>query len=505
GWDPVENSSLIPWLTSLALLHTLLIQRKSGGLYKTNIFLALLTFLLVLWGSFLTRSGVLSDFSVHSFSESDLNSYLVAFVLLFTGMSAFAFIVRAGGIRSARVSAHLLTRESFMLLGVLALILSAIFTFFGTSAPLFTGLFAEKAASVAVEYYNLLNAPLALLFGIFIAIAPVMRWKRESGEKIREMGWYFLGSLLISTGAFFLGLDDLFPLAIFAVFVLVVLVNGHLVYQYLNKGNMGFGGYLAHVGIGCMMIGIITSSVYEKIEKTSLPLDVPKTVLGYEMTYRGFILSDDGKDAAVIRVTKGGSELYEAYPKFYWSKSNQSYMRNPDVQNLWLKDLYIAPIQVIPVEDSEPGKKVTLVVGSPVEFETMTLEFKGYEMSAHQTEADNIFVQAVIEVASPSKRFVLKPAIQIEKDRRAVLADTLPATNRIVRIDAINVDEKALVLYIGDENEADSEKDKGPGEMLAVEVTEKPLINLLWFGTFLMIAGFTLALYNRFRPSTGQE
>lgn len=72
GWDPVENSSLIPWLTSLALLHTLLIQRKSGGLYKTNIFLALLTFLLVLWGSFLTRSGVLSDFSVHSFSESDL-------------------------------------------------------------------------------------------------------------------------------------------------------------------------------------------------------------------------------------------------------------------------------------------------------------------------------------------------------------------------------------------------------------------------------------------------
>ena len=420
-------------------------------------------------------------------------------------MSAFAFIMRASGIRPGRVSAHFLTRESFMLFGALSLIISALFTFFGTSAPLLTGLLADKTSNVTTEYYNLLNAPVAILVGIFIAIAPVMSWKRQSSEKIRAMGWYFLISLLISASALLLGLDDLVPLAIFTVFVLVLLVNGHLVYQHVRKGNAGFGGYLAHVGIGCMMIGIITSSVYEKIEKASLTLGVPKTVLGYEMTYRGFILSDEGKDAAVIRVTKAGSELYEAYPKFYWSQFNQSYMRNPDVQNLWLKDLYIAPIQVIPAEVTEPGKKVTLTEGSPVKFETMILEFKGYEMGGHQMNADHIFVQAVIEGTGPSDLFVLKPAIQIESQRRTVLADTLPASKRIVRIDAINVDEKAIVVFIGDEDKAGSKSDNGPGEMLAVEVTEKPLINLLWFGTFLMMAGFIVALYNRFRLKVGEE
>ena len=90
AWDPVENSSLIPWLTSLVLLHGLIIQKKHGGLVKTNIFLAWFTFVLVLYGSFLTRSGILADFSVHSFSQTVINNYLVAFVVFFLAIAKTA-------------------------------------------------------------------------------------------------------------------------------------------------------------------------------------------------------------------------------------------------------------------------------------------------------------------------------------------------------------------------------------------------------------------------------
>jgi cytochrome c-type biogenesis protein CcmF len=496
GWDPVENSSLIPWLLSLALLHTLVIQRKQSGLKKTNLFLALATFILVLYGSFLTRSGVLTDFSVHSFSESEINSYLIAFVILFGAIAALAFLYQTRKVASDRVSGQLFTRESFMLFGMLALILSAIFTFFGTSAPLITGFLSEKASDVSIDYYNMLNAPVAILLGFFIAFSPILRFKKKSGERFIGIIWHGITSIIITGLAYILGLIEVIPLIIFLFFVLAILVNSEIVYRHLRKKNWGFGGYLAHVGIGLMMIGIITSSVYDKTDKISLPIGTEVNIMGYEMTYLGFNISNEGKDEAIISVARNGSEVCEARTKFYWSDFSQAYMRNPSVHNLWLKDLYIAPIQVIPAEKKSSGQTVKLFEDKTVYFENYRLQFKGYEMNSHNVDAGEVSVEAIINVSSQEADFVLKPLVRVQNQNKSTIPDNIPGSEREVHIHEININEKSLTILIDDDIQTVAAS-AGRKEMLAIEVTEKPLINLLWLGTILMIIGLWVAILNR--------
>jgi cytochrome c-type biogenesis protein CcmF len=168
-------------------------------------------------------------------------------------------------------------------------------------------------------------------------------------------------------------------------------------------------------------------------------------------------------------------------------------MRNPSVHNLWLKDLYISPIQVVPADQSDQGQLVNLIEKENVYFEDYTLKFVGYEMEPHNMNVDEIQVLAKINGQGPNGNFVLKPAIIIKGQEKKVINDRLPETERDVHLHSVNVDAKSLTLMIDQKMDAAESKK----EMLAIEITEKPLINLLWLGTFIMIAGLIVALKNR--------
>lgn len=495
AWDPVENSSLIPWLTSLALLHGLMIQKKQGGLKKTNIVLAWLTFILVLYGSFLTRSGILSDFSVHSFSQTVINNYLVAFVVFFIAVALFMHLFKKPKTSSNSFNSNLVTRENFMFFGILTILISAVFTFLGTSAPLLTGIFLDKASNVSLEYYNLLNIPVAILIGLFIALSPILSWKRKSNEKIKGIRYHIIGTILVALISFILGLREAVPLIVFTVFVLVVFINGEIVIRLFRKNKWEIGGYLAHVGIGVMLIGIIISSIYDTTTKAVLPIEDEINVLGYNMKYLGFHKGNDGKDKAMISVTNS-THNFQAEPKFYWSDYSNSYMRNPSVHNLWLKDLYISPIQIIKPDQSETGKEITIKKDEVAYFEDYTIKFSGYDMQSHEMSADNLVIPAILKFSNSSEQFNIKPAVKIKNNNRTDIPVKIPNTNRNVFIKDINVNANSIVLFI--ENEI-SDSPQQSAEMLAVEVTEKPLINLLWLGTFLMIGGMLSAIINRVR------
>jgi cytochrome c-type biogenesis protein CcmF len=303
-------------------------------------------------------------------------------------------------------------------------------------------------------------------------------------------------SILAGVIAYLLGLRDIIPLIIFAMFILAILVNGIIVYRHLAKKNWAFGGYLAHVGIGFMMIGIITSSVYEKTGKISLPLGTAKSILGYDMTYVGFRLSPDGKDAAVVDVSQNGRQIFEAQTKFYWSKFNQAYMRNPSVHNLWLKDLYISPIQLIPADNSEAYDVVKLIESDEITFENYRLTFTGYATNAHEMSSGEIFVQAIIEGNGPAGGFTLRPGIKVANEQKTVLPDEFPGTGRQLHLQNLDIEERSISLMIH-KNPDDIKQSDMQQEMLAIEITEKPLINLLWFGTFLLIIGLVTSIANR--------
>jgi cytochrome c-type biogenesis protein CcmF len=498
AWDPVENSSFIPWLSSLALIHGIIIQKRQGGLQRTNIFLALLTFILVLYGSFLTRSGVLSDFSVHSFSQSEINDYLVGFLALFIALAILFFVLRKPQDKSVRISSYFFTRENFMFFGLLTLLLSSVLTFFGTSAPLFSGLFLGQAANVSIEYYNLLNTPLAILLGFFIAISPILSWKKKNEQGLQKFRLHLVLAAAITAGCYFIGIRNIIHLVLIFIFIFAVLVNAEIVYKMIRMRNWGFGGYLSHVGIGLMLMGIVASSAYETSVKTTLPLNISKKVLEYDVMYLGFRTGTDGKDEAVIKLSDNLNREIEASPKFFWSEYNQAYMRNPSVHNLWTKDVYISPIQVIPPEENDPGSKIEIEKGGQVYFEDFIIRFTGYEMDEHSQTNDRIKISAVLNIAKNGENHIIKPALLLARGEQVYVSADIPGTRRTISIDNISVEDKKLTLRISDEKLLQA----GAGvELLAVEITEKPMINLLWMGTVIMIAGLVITLFYRIRIS----
>src|SRR5262249_49696302 len=178
GWDPVENGSFIPWLSNVALLHGLLVQRVTGSLRRTNFFLAVTSYVLVLYASFLTRSGVLADFSVHSFANLGLNNFLLSFLFLAALVGYGLLVFRLRDIPGPKEPLGGFSREYMMWLGQLVFMLMCALIAVGMSAPLITRLFGPPS-NVQTSYYNLVNAPLAVALGLVLGIAPLMRWRRH--------------------------------------------------------------------------------------------------------------------------------------------------------------------------------------------------------------------------------------------------------------------------------------------------------------------------------------
>jgi cytochrome c-type biogenesis protein CcmF len=171
-------------------------------------------------------------------------------------------------------------------------------------------------------------------------------------------------------------------------------------------------------------------------------------------------------------------------------------MRNPSVHNLWLKDLYISPIQLIPADNSGAHAQVKLVENEETTFEDYHFTFAGYETNSHQMNSGEIFVQAVINANGPGGRFTLRPGIKVVNNEKSVIPDKLPETERYLQLQDLNIEERSITLLIH-KSPDEIENSDLKQEILAVEITEKPLINLLWLGTFLMIIGMVTSISNR--------
>jgi cytochrome c-type biogenesis protein CcmF len=201
AWDPVENSSFIPWMTSLALIHGFLIERTKGSLRKTNLFLALFTFLLVVYGTFLTRSGVLADFSVHSFVDLGVNAYLIIFMVGFTALSLGIFLARFTGIKGPGVDLSITSREFVLLMSVWILVLIGLLVLSGTSWPLITTLLG-RPGTVDTGVYTRVTFPLAIIIGLFLGFAPfTLRSGRSYGTLFKKVLPSFLAAVSV-TGSF---------------------------------------------------------------------------------------------------------------------------------------------------------------------------------------------------------------------------------------------------------------------------------------------------------------
>ncbi len=486
GWDPVENGSLIPWLSNMALVHGLLIQRVSGALRRTNFFLAITSYVLVLYASFLTRSGVLADFSVHSFANLGLSGFLLAFIAIGCIVGYGMLLWRLRDIPRSPEPLGNFSRESFMWLGQLVFMLMGALIAVGMSAPLITKLFGPPS-NVQVSYYNLVNAPLAIAMGLLMGIGPTLRWRKHEPSTLLATAGPSLGFAIVFSGlAALWGVRDPMPLAV--VFAMAFAFAGNLVVavRSLRTGWKHGVAYVGHLGVTVMMVGVIASSNYGTSTQVQLPKGEVRNALGYRLTYERMDRDGEGKDHAIIAV-QGPDRKFTANTKFYWSDYNQSYMKAPHVENFLAYDLYISPLQMVGDQPGAGG--VWFKKGETKTFGSMTFTFEDFEREM----GDKVKLVAKVTANIGGRTVPLRPMLEVDmaSGAQTKTADYIPGGGQIsiASVDPNSGGRVSLILPGAEQG--------GEGQVLAVEISTKPLINLVWLGAILMLAATFLVMVRR--------
>jgi cytochrome c-type biogenesis protein CcmF len=511
GWDPVENSSLVPWLIVTGLMHGLIVQRVRGGLHRSNLLLALLGAPLFFYGTYMTRSGALAEASVHAFDALAKGALglVIAMLLTYTIGGLGLWLLRLRAIPAKQTAEGVLSLDLAFSLGIIALVVIAGLTLIGASMPVLSLLIAKQSSAVDISYYHLANAPFAYVMLLLLGIVPFLSWRKVDNSDVfiqRLSGpWYatLLVGIAVAVASYFLRL----PVALGVFFFLLlatftIFSNVVLVWRLARHNKMSVGGYLAHVGVGLVLLGSAASIFYEQKAQAVLTNSSSAKLLGFQVSYAGMTHPDGelGKNNAVRLKFESlnGDESFEARPVYYFDTHNPMQPRRvagPHVHKHLLYDLYIAigsdGAGVIErVEDR--GKSLTIRRGETKKMDDYTIHFKGFKIEGHMGDSD-LRVGAVLDVEYKGKKTQLVPEAVLGKE---VKPANLPGGGQVVLFpDEINANERMVILrFVGMPGQTVM-----PDHLLVpVEVKKKPLINLVWLGTILMMVGGGIAMRRRF-------
>lgn len=293
AWDPVENASLLPWLTGTAYLHSVMVQERRGMLRVWNLSLLCATFALTILGTFLTRSGVLD--SVHAFSESAIGPLFLGFfgviVVVTLGLIAWrGDTLRAPGRIDSPVS-----REGAFLANNVLFAGFAFVVLFGTVFPLIAEALDDRRVSVGVPYFNRMSGPIGLLLLFLMAVAPALPWRKASMETLSQrLLWpaWTAGGVLVA--CVLVGVRGLIPLVAFGLgaFAAAAAIR-QVVLATRRNGWRGFvgrtnGGMIVHLGVVLMAVGLAGSGSFAEQTEARMAPGEKRTVHGHELTFTGF-------------------------------------------------------------------------------------------------------------------------------------------------------------------------------------------------------------------------
>jgi cytochrome c-type biogenesis protein CcmF len=495
GWDPVENASFIPWLFGTVLIHGLHLERTRGRYRRANFVLATLVFLSVLYGTFLTRSGVLADFSVHSFVDLGLAGWLVGIMGFFLLLAGWLLATRLRQVPTRPNEDPLLSRGTLMVLATIVLLLSALVILAGTSAPLLTR-FMKNPGQVGPSFYNLVNLPIALLVACLLGLVPFVTWRgEEPGAVARKLAWPAAVALALTLGAAVWRVHDPLHLLFAFLAALALASNARKTWELATSSGLGkAGGYLAHVGVGIILLGILASAGYDRSTKVTLVQGTPQRVDGMTLTFTRFIPRHGReKERMEVAVERGG-DRFRVYPKMFVNSRTRQMMVNPDIRNFALMDLYVSPIEFDPGQPRlELAQGESGAVGQTrVRFVRFDLEVEGNAL-AQMAANRPVTIGAVLEVTQGGRTATVRPLYRLDPaDGKVETPPLLLPGGGAVRVGGINASSgKALIDLGGIANPM----------RLSIDVTRKPLISLVWGGLYVVLAGGILATVNRFRQS----
>jgi cytochrome c-type biogenesis protein CcmF len=363
AWDPVENASFLPWLTATAFLHSIMVQERRQTLKTWNILLVIATFVLTMFGTFLTRSGILE--SVHAFSEGLIGPFFLGFIAFVMIVSLGLLVWRGDELKSEPALDSLASRETAFLLNNLLFVAFTFTVLLGTMYPIIAEAARGVKVSVGAPYFNQMSVPIAMALIFLLGVGPALPWRRGSPELLKKKFlWPTVAAFLAGVIFFIVGVRQLMTLftMMLAVFAIGLIVGefwrpvqarrqahgesaAAALATVLNKSRRRYGGYTVHVGVIVMAVGIALSSSYRaETEATMNP--------GQVISFEGYNLRLDSLYAgreehrdfveAAFSVGKGGSLSTEMRPRLNYYPMSTQPIGTPAVRTRPNEDFYLS-------------------------------------------------------------------------------------------------------------------------------------------------------------------
>lgn len=548
-WDPVENASLVPWLMIIAAIHTMLIHKRTGYSLRATFLFTILSFILVLFSTYLTRSGILGDTSVHAFTAKGMSLQVVLFFMTFAIPGILLFIIRYKKIPTIVKEEGISSREWWMFMGALVLFIAAGIIICMTSLPVLnkvaqffpgsdSSVFKPLAIGEDAEYsYNRIQIVVSIIIGGLTGMAQFLNYRQTPGGLIMKRFVFpaiislAIGILLIVSGKVnYLAKGVAFQGGLWLAIIsniYAVIANS---YYIIAKGKRNLklaGSVLSHAGFGLMMIGILVSaSGRETISQNRTGMISPLTEDGNEKPGENLTLFKDVKtgmgdywvtylgDSANPRKplwyykvkfdSKDGKESFTLNPNAFVNyKGIEGIMSNPAAMHYWDHDIF-AYITSIPDpslnRDSTPFETKLLMVGDTLHFNRSLLILQKTEIKknipsdAFRPE-DTVFIATVALIDSAGGSHVSNPILITRQHQKIYLNDSVAAEGLVLQLDGVHGDYVRLNI-----------KHIMPAlKYVTLKVYQFPFINLLWMGIVTMILGLVISILLRIRRSASQE
>jgi cytochrome c-type biogenesis protein CcmF len=541
AWDPVENASIFPWLTMVGGLHVLIVYKNTGHSYFTATFLVLASFILVLYSSFLARSGILGETSVHAFTDLGMFWQLVAYIFIFLIISAYLLITRRKEMPISKKDEETYSREFWMFVGSIFLGLSCFHLILVTSIPVWNSIFGTKVAPPTdlVGHYNIIQASFAMVITLLTGFTQFLKYKKTDITRFFITTLLYLGFAVLIT-ALVVYVTGLYKLHFVFMLVMLgsiysVLVNGKVLADALKGKFKLAGSAVAHIGFALMLVGSLiaagTRGVVSKNDKGSINItgfdkaagdarenimiykNEPVKMGEYTVTYIGDSTSEPNHYYKVDykRFDANGklAEEFVLRPNVQINPQ-MGLTPSPDTKHYLLHDLY-THITALPVPKERPGADAThgeendnknydapvaheVSVGDTIRFREGYIVLRSLNKEAKVqniplTDSD-IAIGAKMDVISNGKTFKAEPVYMIKSKNVFDFARKVEDAGLKLRLTKILPEKNKVEITVYQQPE-----NKKP--WIVMRALDFPYINFLWTGTVLMIIGFLLSIFRR--------
>ncbi|WP_460955303.1 cytochrome c biogenesis protein CcsA [Spirosoma litoris] len=572
NWDPVENAVYVPWLVLVAAIHTMLIAKRSSAGLKMSIILTIATYVLILYSTFLSRSGILGNASVHSFTDLGLSGQLLLYLMAFIVLAVVLAASKWKYIPADTDEASVYSKEFWIFIGATVLCLAAFQVIATTSIPVYNKILESfgKISNLAlpadqVAHYSKFQIWFFVVIALLTGVGQYMWWRKLENKKWDALITPGIITLLISAGLIAFGeMKNPVYMILLVSSIFALVANGSILLAVVRGNYRLSGGAISHIGMALMLIGILYSAGYTKVislntsgllisnqeeftkdnnkqnkENTLLWLNQPERMGQYQLTYRGqrieardvpgyiprkdveviegdfhgIALKDIIQDGKVyhkkgdtlalypentyydVEYREPNGKIFNLYPRAQVNE-RMGLLASPDIRHKADRDMYTYVNSVPnPGDENKWEKTETYSVAIKDTFflndyvailddVVRTNEVEGMEIGP-----EDAAVRAKVRVLDKNGEHILSPAFIIKNRMVAHPAEMSDELGVRIQLNEINPQTGKFTFAVN----------RTQRDYIVMKAIEKPLINILWIGTLVVVIGFLIATIRRYR------